>query len=397
MTDRLYYDDPYAREFDATVLRTEPRAGGTAVWLDRTAFYPTSGGQLFDVGTLGGRRVTDVEDDGDVVHLVEGDTPPAVGASVRGSIDWPRRFDHMQQHTGQHVLSAVIARAFGARTVSVHLGADASTIDLDRELTADHLARAERDANAVVWDDMPVGIRYATDEEAKRMPLRRESGRSGTLRLIEIGGLDLSACGGTHVARTGSIGQIAIAGWERFKGGQRVEFLCGGRALARFQRLRETTAAAVRLLSVLPGELPSGIERLQGEVKDQKRAIAVLQTELARYEAAALVAVAEPFDGGRAVLKVVDGDAVRLRMLAAAIVAQALDVVVALVSNGSPCLAIVARGSDLPIPCDRVVAELVGRFGGRGGGRADLAQCGGLQVPGDAVLAEVRTHLHRRA
>jgi alanyl-tRNA synthetase len=394
VTDRLYYDDSYACEFDATVLRTEPRSGATAVWLDRTAFYPTSGGQPSDVGTLDSRPVIAVEEhEGSVVHLVGGEKPLDVSSVVHGSIDWPRRFDHMQQHTGQHVLSAVIAHAFGARTVGFHLGTEVSTIDLDRELDPHRLARAERDANGVVWEDTLVSIRYATDEEAKRMPLRKESERSGMLRLIEIGALDLSACGGTHVGRTGAIGHIAIAGWERFKGGQRVEFLCGSRALVHFQQLRDATASAVRLLSVLPRDLPGAIERLQGEVKEQKKMLAAMQTELAQHEAAALTAAAEPLAIGRAVLKIIDGDATRLRTLAAAIVGRTGDAIVVLVSSVTPCLAVVARGSCVALPCDRLVTALVGKFGGRGGGKPDLSQCGGLQASPADVLNEVRVLL----
>ena len=215
-TERLYYNHPDIRTFDATVIRSEPRGDRVAVWLDRTAFYPTSGGQPFDTGVLGGATVLDVQDDeqGDVMHLIGG-APLAAGAVVQGSIDWNRRFDHMQQHTGQHVLSAVLEHAFSARTLSFHLGSDSCTIDVDRELSPAQLAEGELGANQAVWLDLPVTIRYASEDEARALPLRRESARTGTLRLIEIEGLDLSACGGTHVGRTGAIGQVALASWER--------------------------------------------------------------------------------------------------------------------------------------------------------------------------------------
>lgn len=391
MTDRLYYDDPYVREFDATVLRAEPYDGGTAVWLDRTAFYPTSGGQPFDLGTIEGRRIVLVEEDeaGAIVHRVEG-VPLAPGAAVHGRIDWNRRFDHMQQHTGQHVLSAVMARAGEARTVSFHLGSEASTIDLDRELSAAQIAQSEHDANRLVWDDRLVTIRYATEEDARRLPLRKESTRTGTLRLIDIDGVDLSACGGTHVARTGAIGQIAITSWERFKGGQRVEFVCGGRALTRFQQLRETAAASMRLLSVLPGELPSAIGRLQAESKEQQRALTALHLELASCQAVALAESAEPLEDGRLVLRVVDGDANRLKMLAAAAAARP-GILVLLISRAVPSLAVAARASDLSVSCSDLIAALAKQFGGRGGGRSDLAQCGGLDGSPEEILAFART------
>ena len=169
----------------------------------------------------------------------------------------------MQQHTGQHVLSAAFDRVLQVRTVSFHLGTASSTIDLAREVCGGEIARAEHEANRVVWEDRPVAIRFADAEEAATLPLRKESKREGVLRLIDVEDFDVSACGGTHVARTGAIGIIAVAGSERFKGGTRLEFLCGGRALAGFHALGDSVAASVRLLSVLPAELPAAIERQQ--------------------------------------------------------------------------------------------------------------------------------------
>src|SRR5262245_42395192 len=270
MTDRLYYTDPYLRKFDATIRALDDRDGRTIAVLDRTAFYPTSGGQPFDTGVLGGQAVVDVfdEDDGTIAHVLAAhERPLHVGDTVAGEIDWPRRFDHMQQHTGQHVLSAAFDRVFGVRTVSFHLGSDASTIDLAREMTPGEIAAAEDAANAIVWEDRPVAIRFSSRDEAAAMPLRKEPKREGTLRLVDVENWDLSACGGTHVARTGAIGIITVASWERFKGGQRLEFLCGGRALRRFRFYRDALDASGRLLSVLPGELPAAIERLQVELK----------------------------------------------------------------------------------------------------------------------------------
>ena len=263
MTDRLYYNDPSLREFEATVTGVERAGDRLRVALDRTAFYPTSGGQPFDTGTLGQLRVIDGVDDngGTIAHVVENGALE-VGDPVHGAIDWPRRFDHMQQHTGQHVLSAAFEHLFQVRTLSFHLGVAASTIDLAREMAADEIAAAEGEANRIVWEDRPVAIRYASGEEAAALKLRKEPVRSGTLRLVEVEGFDLSACGGTHVARTGAIGVIAVGAWERFKGGQRIEFLCGGRALERFRRMRDAVTAGVRLLSVadqiiaLEGGLP---------------------------------------------------------------------------------------------------------------------------------------------
>jgi alanyl-tRNA synthetase len=194
----------------------------------------------------------------------------------------------MQQHTGQHVLSAAFDRLLDARTESFHLGSVSSTIDLGPAIPAADVIRAEEEANRIVWEDRPVAIRFVEADEAATLPLRKEPARAGRLRLIEVEDFDISACGGTHVARTGAIGTIAIVSTERFRGGTRVEFLCGLRTLRGYRALRDIVSSSLRLISVLPGDLPSGIERLQAEVRDAKRQVKDLQTRLAAFEAAAL-------------------------------------------------------------------------------------------------------------
>ena len=393
MTDRLYYRDPYLRTFDATVEKVEPRGDRWSVILDRTAFYPTSGGQPFDTGTLAGVRVVDVvdEEDGTIAHLVDAtsDRNLTPGAVVHGEIDWARRFDHMQQHTGQHVLSAAILSVCRARTVSFHLGAAVSTIDLERELSRAEIAAAETEANRVVWEDRPVTIRFVSAEEAAALPLRKEPARGGTLRLIDVEGFDLSACGGTHVARSGAIGVIAVSSWERFKGGQRLEFLCGGRALGRWRSFRDTIASSVRLLSVLPEEIAATVERMQGDAREQKRAAAALQTELAKFRARELAEAAEPINGIAAVLRAVDGDANGLKGLATAVAAASHSVVV-LVSTTRPALVVAARSSDATVSAQQIIATLTGKFGGRGGGKPELAQAGGIDAAPQEILEAAR-------
>jgi alanyl-tRNA synthetase len=386
MTERLYYSEPYRTTFDATVTRQEVVDGKNHVVLDRTAFYPTSGGQPYDVGELGAARVLDVidRDDGDIAHVV--DRPLAPGAQVAGAIDWARRFDHMQQHTGQHVLSAAFERLFKARTESFHLGTAAATIDLGREVTQSEIAAAEDEANRIVWEDRPVAIRFASAEEAAAMPLRKESVRTGALRLIDIEQYDLSACGGTHVARTGAIGIIAIGGGEKFRGGTRVEFLCGGRALARFRNWRDAFAATQRHLSVSPSELPSAVERMQSEAKTLQRTMRGLQEQLATHKAAELVA-SGTITGERVIIvHVLEGwDAAGLKSLAAAAAAQEPRAAVALFSTTSPALVVVARGSTAPVDAAVVLRSLVTAFGGKGGGKPDLAQGGGLSASADQL------------
>jgi len=267
-----------------------------------------------------------------------------------------------------------------------------STIDLARELSRREIAMAETEANRVVWENRAVAIRFVTAADAAALPLRKETAREGTLRLIDIDGFDLSACGGTHVARTGSIGVIAIGAVERFKGGQRVEFFCGGRALDRFGLMRDTLAGAVRLLSVLPEDLPGAIERLQADGRDRQRALTALQHDLARYRAEELAGSAEQTAAGRLVLRSADADANGLKGLASAIVSQPGFIVV-LVGPMRPALVVVARSKDGSVAANQVIAALTGKFGGRGGGKPDLAQAGGLDGAPEDILAAARVFI----
>jgi alanyl-tRNA synthetase len=389
VTERLYYSDAYLREFDAALLDTVSHEGRTALVLDRTAFYPTSGGQPYDTGMFADVRVLEVVDgdDGRVLHVV--DRAPS-STSLRGAIDWTRRFDHMQQHTGQHVLSAAFARLLDVRTESFHLGVDYSTIDLAREVSAGEIAAAEAEANRVVWDDRAVSIRFASAEEAVSLGLRKESKREGTLRLVSVEDFDLSACGGTHVARTGAIGIIAVSAAERFRGGSRVTFLCGGRALTGFRGLRAAVAGSVRALSVLPGDLPAAIERLQTEGKELRKQVKDLQTKAALHEADALAAAAEPLGGYSVVLAALPGwDAAGLKAIAARIVERPGHLAV-LVGEPAPLSVVVARAADVPLDAGALLRQLVARHGGKGGGRAELAQGGGLTARAADALAMAR-------
>jgi alanyl-tRNA synthetase len=390
MVLRLYYDSPTLLAFDATVRACEPAGDGYRVALDRTAFYPTSGGQPYDTGTLGDARVLDVVDeDDDVVHLV--DRAVSVGSAVAGTVDWPRRFDHMQQHSGQHVLSAAYDRLFGVRTESFHLGASSSTIDLHREVTPAEVQAAEDEANRIVWENRPVAIRFVTAAEAATLPLRKEPVRTGSLRLIDIQDFDLSACGGTHVARTGAVGIIATGGWEKLRGGTRVEFLCGARALTRFREWRDALSAATRHLSVTPAELAAAIERLQGDARTQQRTLRALQEQVAVHEARALVARAERTGAGFTVVEALDGwDAAALKTLAVAAAVEEPAAAIALFNRTTPAVAVVTRGAASSVDAAAVLKAMIARFGGRGGGKPEIAQGGGLAGDTESILAEAR-------
>jgi alanyl-tRNA synthetase len=361
------------------------------VVLDRTAFYPTSGGQPFDIGTLGGAAVTEVIDreDGTIAHVVSGTVK--TGEVVSGAIDWARRFDHMQQHTGQHVLSAAFDRLFGVRTESFHMGAAASSIDLAREVSATELEQAEDEANRIVWEDRMVHIRFATAEEAAAMPLRKESLRTGPLRLIDVEDFDLSACGGTHVARTGAIGIIAIGGSEKFRSGSRVEFLCGGRALDRFRLWRDSMAATQRHLSVAPEEMAAAVERMQADAKAQQKIVRGMQEKLATQEAQGLIAKGTRAGDRLVIVEAIDGwDAQGLKAMAVAAAAIDPAAAVALFTTTTPALVVVAKGSNGGIDAGAVLKELVAKFGGKGGGKPDLAQGGGLAATSAELVHTAR-------
>lgn len=377
MRERIYYIDPACRQFAATVARALTHEGHPAVVLDRTAFYPTSGGQPYDTGTLGSSRVVDVIDQGDdIVHVL--DMPIEVGSLVTGTIDWARRQDHMQQHSGQHVLSAAFARVCENPTVSVHIGATTCSIDLAREVSAADIERAEAEANEVVLRDEPVSIRFVSAAEALRLSLRKESARTGTLRLIDIPGVDLSACGGTHVARTGAIGLIAVLGSERFKGGTRVTFACGLRARHAFRGLRDAMAASTRLLSVLPEDLPEALRRLQDDAKEQRRQMTALRETLAGYEAEAWLEGAQQLGPFRVIVRVMEGaDVPALKTMASALSGTPGTTVVLLTAD-APFQVVVARASDVPLDAGALLRTLTEQYGGKGGGRPELAQGGGL-------------------
>jgi alanyl-tRNA synthetase len=295
----------------------------------------------------------------------------------------------MQQHTGQHVLSAALDRLASNRTVSFHMGAELSSIDLERESSWSEIDAAVEAANRVIWEDRPVSIRFVSDTEAEGLPLRKPPARGGTLRLIEVAGFDLSACGGTHVSRTGAIGLIAVTSAEKFKGGSRISFACGGRALRVFRNYREAVGGSVRVLSVLPGELPAAVDKLQTEAKELRKSQSRLQDQLAGHEAERLLVATPERDGRRVVTEVISGfEAQGLKAMASALAARGRTVA-ALVSASSPALVVIARSADETVDANAVLRQLIAQFGGKGGGKPDLAQ-GGLNGEPPAILAAIR-------
>ena len=385
MTERLYYTDAYLTRFDAVV--TGRADDGRRVYLDRTAFYPTSGGQPYDTGQLAGVAVLDVVDEGDrIAHLLAG---PVAGDPVEGIVDWPRRFDHMQQHTGQHLLSAVLADRFGLDTVSVHFGGESSTLDLATgALSHEQVIEAEAAANAAVAGNRTVRVSF--EEAGVASGLRKASDRDGTLRIVTIDGLDRSACGGTHVRSTGEIGPIAIRKLERVKQLVRLEFLCGGRAVRRIRADADLLAGLAAMSSAAPEELPALLEAQRAELKAVAAASRELEEALAGYRARELYAAAMTDSRGRrlAVVRETHGPVERLRALAQVYGALPNGVFVGVTAE--PPGIIVAASADSGMEAGRALKAAVEANGGRGGGSARVAQ-GTVKDAGilEAVVAAV--------
>src|ERR1700733_343706 len=288
MTDRLYYHDSYLTEFRARVVDASP--DGQRIYLDRTAFYPTSGGQPFDIGQLGGSDVIEVIDEGDRIAHVLSDSLSE--SEVDGRIELGRRFDHMQQHTGQHLLSAVLVEMFGAPTVSFHLGAEACTIDVTGALEPEQLREAERRANQIVFENRPVSISFQHSSED--LGLRKPTEREGQVRIVSIENLDRSACGGTHVRATGEIGPILIRKLDRVRGNLRIEFLCGGRSIARARADFDALSEIARVFSSPLDQTPALVEAQREKLQESERTRRRLSTELAQASGRALYGETTP-------------------------------------------------------------------------------------------------------
>lgn len=375
MTERLYYHDSFLREFEARVASAKPGDGNRfQVVLDQTAFYPTSGGQPHDRGTLDDIPVEEVveADDGSVVHVVE--RLPA-GERVRGQIDWRRRFDHMQQHSGQHLLSAAFVRLFNFPTVSFHLGREVCTIDLATpSLGRRQLQAAEELANQVIFEDRPVRVRFAAAEDSSEKELRRPVERAGELRLIEIEDFDCCPCGGTHAARTGQVGLLLARRLEKIKQQVRVEFVCGGRALAAARADHAHLTEAARLLTTGPAELPNMLRKQFEERRAAEKARARLLARLAEFEARALLAEAELLGERRLLCKVFDdAGADYLRLLAARLVKEAA-VQLLFATRSQPPALVFAQSPGLEPDMNALLRETVQKIGGKGGGNRNFAQ-----------------------
>jgi alanyl-tRNA synthetase len=401
MTERLYYHDSFLYAFDAEVVESVQHEGKQAIVLDRTAFYPTSGGQVHDTGRLvlaDKREVAVVEvadeEDGRILHFTA--VPLAAGTAVHGSIDAARRRDHMQQHSGQHVLSAAFVRLFNMPTVSFHMGAESCTIDLETSgLSPKQVEEAEQLANRVVLEDRSVAIRFVPLEEARQLGLRKlPPNQTGDLRLIDITDFDLTACGGTHVSSTGQIGAILLRKTEKVKQGVRVEFVCGLRAVAASRKDYQTLIEAAALYSSHIHDVPQQIRKSLEENKSAGKAQHKLLEELAEVTAERMLASAA---GSPRVITHIfpERDAVFIKLLAQKLTAGRPDVVALLAAASAQPALVFAQSAGQKFNMGQLMKEAMAQLGGRGGGTTDIAQ-GGLPA-GSADLAKVENSLRETA
>lgn len=406
MTDRLYYRDSFLYDFDAEVreVLVSPRP---ALILDCTAFYPTSGGQIFDTGSISSDasaklRVIEVADaeDGRVVHYLE--APPGdlkAGSRVHGQIDASRRRDHMQQHSGQHVLSAAFLRLYNLPTISFHMADDYCSIDLDTPaLTKEQIEAAERLANEIILENRTVDIRFVSWDEAGKLGLRKlPPTERDELRLIDIRDFDLTACGGTHVAQTGQIASILLRKIEKVRQGWRVEFVAGLRAVATARRDFTTLSETAALFSAHIYDVPQLARKALDEIKLLRKQHEQSQEELAAAYAAVLLADAPEANGLRIVVRTLSGrDLSFVKLLAQKLTRLSPGVVVALLATTSPQPSLVfAQSAGQPFDMGALMKQTMTKTGGRGGGSKDLAQGGipnadGIEATLKAVAATLR-------
>ncbi len=380
-TERLYFTDSSLLDFSATVLAVKPIESGEQIILDRTAFYPTGGGQPHDTGQLGEAEITDVSEDeeGIIFHTIKERGTLSIGQTVHAIVDGARRLDHLQQHSGQHILSQAFVQACGAETRSFHLGALTSTIDIELQTpTLEQMRTAEEVANRVIFEDRPVRVHLISEAEAARLPLRKESAVRGEIRVIEVEDFDWSPCGGTHAKRAGQIGLIAIKSFERAKRMTRVEFVCGGRALREYRQAHTTAVAIAQMFSAERDAAPALVEKVLQENRTLKKRQRELLDLATAAEAAALLEQAEEVRGFKLVQAIFDNkDAEELRLLASKLTAA--EPVVALLGSRDAGAArlVFARAAMLNDNMGALLAEACQLLGGRGGGKPDLAQGGG--------------------
>lgn len=377
--ERLYYRDSYLREFEANVIDRLTVNGKPAVVLDRTAFYPTSGGQPNDIGFMNGIPVLDVsEEDDRIIHLLEKEI---AAQSVHAVIDWKRRFDHMQQHTGQHILSQAFIQVANADTIGFHMGEEVSTIDLNiGSLTDQVLWKAEDLANAIVQRNIPIRILFTDEEGLSKFNLRKDPEKKGEIRIVQIEGFDASACGGTHLLSTGEVGLIKIRKCEKIGSKMRVEVYCGMRALLDYRWKNSFILSCAGRFTTGEKDLDEAIERIEEENKKNKRELKQLKEKLIAYEAEELLGKAETVRGVAIVRALFEERDLQDVKLLSMLLKKREKVIALFGVKSDAAMLVFSRSDDLKIDIAAVLKKSLELVGGRGGGNPDAAQGGGSDL-----------------
>lgn len=396
MTQKLYYEDPYRKSFSAKIVtQAQDDAGQWFVILNQTAFYPTGGGQPHDTGTLNDVNVTNVEElDGEIRHYIESPFTNQ-DAEINGVIDWLRRFDHMQQHAGQHILSAAFEELFDFHTISFHLGSETLTIDLETDgLSEEQAQQAEQRANEIILENRPIKPTWLSPEEAAQFPLRKQLSVSEDIRLVIIPDYDYNGCGGTHPSSTGQVGSLKIIDWERQKKKIRVQFVCGSRVLNQLHQKHKVLKALSPLLNAPESEMVSATQKLLEAVKDRDKLLEETREALLHYETLELLQSGMTINDQKVINKVFGNRTIQeLQKLGRAITAQAPDSIAVLISESQEKIQLVcARGENAQISMKKLIGELLPQINGKGGGNDSFAQGGGeATMSGQHLLGKALT------
>lgn len=382
MTRKLYHIDQYLTTFSSAVVERIDVEGRPAIILEQTAFYPTSGGQPHDTGTLNNTQVIDVieNENHQIIHLLE---KPIEEELVGGCIDWKRRFDHMQQHTGQHLLSQACIKICDAETLSFHLGEEVSTIDVNHSGIGEYEVNAvEELANRIIYENREIVAHFVNKEETHKFPVRKLPTVERNIRIIEIKDFDFSPCGGTHCSHTGEIGMVKVRKWERYKGGTRIQFICGWRALQDYQQKTTVLKHLTEMLSSGEPDLPQNVGKLQEEAKSLRREYATLTKHLLEYEAKALLAERETFGDFSVLLKAFDNRHPKdLRILANKILEHSPSTIVLFGGKAEAKASLIfLRSEGLPFDMNQLMKTACAVINGKGGGQPQQAQGGGTEV-----------------
>ncbi|HPA53686.1 MAG TPA: DHHA1 domain-containing protein [Bacillota bacterium] len=378
-TERLYNDDPYLTEFRAEVIETLTYGDKYGIVLDRTAFYPAGGGQPWDTGYLNDEKVTEViEKDGKLLHIVDN---ILLSTEVKGSVDWARRFDFMQQHTGQHILSACFEKLLNGSTDSFHMGKDIVSIEINIDsFSIDDAERIENMANDIIYSNLPVIARIVSGEELNSLPLRKMPKVTENIRIVEVKETDYSPCGGTHVRTTGEVGMIKIKNWEKCKGGIKFAFVCGNRALKDYGLYNSIIRALCEKLSARDSEIVEAVDKLLFDLRNTEKQLSASTQELIRIEADNTIKECPVVSGIRLISRVLDNRSINDVKLLAQYLTKVPGTVALLACKNENAQVIFSRSEDVNMDMNALFKAVLPIIDGKGGGNSRTAQGGGSRV-----------------